>query len=81
MRRGTDEDEQRLHVHLAGLAGRGVAHDDRLERFVALQLHDLAAREHLDLLAALDLVDEIARHRLAEVLAADHQAAAHRVLR
>jgi len=61
-------------------AGASVAHARRLERRIASQPDDLTVRAHLNLPAALDLIDEVARHRLAQVPAAYQQAAARGVL-
>ena len=73
---GADEHEQRLGLELAALAGARVGDDDRLERGLALELDDLGVGHQLDLGAVLELVDQVARHRLAQIAAADHQAAA-----
>src|SRR6187551_840807 len=46
-----------------------------------MELYNLGVSHDFDPLVALDLVDEIARHRLAEITAADHQPALRGVAR
>ncbi len=66
-----------LHSVSVRVAGLRVSLDHhRLEAVLALELDDLAVGLHLRPVVALELVDQVARHRLAEVAAADQQPAA-----
>ena len=53
----------------------GCPRHEGLERALALQPTTSRVRAHLDLRALIDLVDEVARHRLGEITAADEKAA------
>src|SRR5439155_4375253 len=74
-----DEDEQGLRLELLAIAGAAVADHDGIKRVLALELDDLAVRQDLDALLAVKLVDEVARHRLAQVAAADQEPAVGRM--
>ena len=64
-----------LHVVLGLRARHRVPHADALELALAVNGHDLGVVKDLDAVVLLDLVHEIARHRLAEIGAADHEPA------
>ena len=74
-----DEDEERARQQQPPLLRVGVLDDDTFERVVPLQLPDLGVQQHLDVWRPLDPVDEVARHALAEILAADDEPDLRRV--
>src|SRR4051812_9560398 len=67
---GADEDEHGARVEGAALAGGVVLDDDALERAIADDLAHLSPVMDLDAFVSPQLVDQIARHVLLEVLAA-----------
>src|SRR3954469_22475036 len=71
VRRCADEDEERLRGNLRLLARAWVFEHESLEPVLALEAGDLRVGAHGYLRAAVDLVDEVARHRLGEIAAAD----------
>ena len=68
-----DEDEERARRKDAPRAGTAADDGDRLQRLVAVQLPHLAVRHDLDVREPRDLVDEVARHVLAQVVLADDE--------
>jgi hypothetical protein len=68
---GADEDEEGSCVECPAGACLVVLHDDRREGLVADELADLGVLEDLNRGVAFQLVDEVARHFLAEVAADD----------
>src|SRR3954447_7778946 len=81
VRQGTDEDEERLARSDRALSGEGVADRHILQLAVAAELGDLRVGADGDQVIALDLIDQVPRHRLAEVIATDQQPAGCRVSR
>ena len=79
MRRSADEDEQRLGGDGAALSGARVGDGHRLELAVAAELDHLRVEADLDQVVALDLIDEIPRHRLRQITAPDQEPALRRV--
>ena len=49
------------------------AHDDRPEAVISLQTHHLRAHPHINIRDSRHVIDEVLRHRRAEVAAADQQ--------
>src|SRR2546428_10801814 len=81
VRRGADEHEQGSGRQPGALARAGLGHGHRLELALAAELDDLRVPQDLDRVVALDLVDEVARHRLREIAATDQKPATRRPLR
>src|ERR1700757_472808 len=54
-------------------AGTAADDGDRLQRLVAVQFPHLAVHHDLDVREPRDLVDEVARHVLAQVMLADYE--------
>ena len=79
VRHGTDHREEVVGDHLLLALGR--AHDDTLQLVLAHQTGDLALGVDHDVLALLDLLDEVVRHLQVQRLAAhDHVHGAVRAL-
>ena len=76
---GADEDEERTLSSARRSSRARVLDDDPLERVVAQQLSHLGVQQHLDVRRPLDPVDEVARHVLAELVAADEEPDLRRV--
>jgi hypothetical protein len=79
--RGADEDEERLRGNCRSLPGSRVRYRHRLQLPISAELHHLGVSADGDGVIAFDLIDEIPRHRLAQVVAADQQPAAHGIAR
>src|SRR3954452_13929761 len=74
---GADEDEETTGVHAGDLVRLAVADVDRLQRALAVYGGHLDGEAHLDVPAARELVDQVARHaRAGRRAAAQHRDAA-----
>jgi hypothetical protein len=74
--RRADEDEQRLGHEIVASPVRVSSITTASSADWPLSSTDLAVGHDLDLLTAFDLVEQISRHRLAEIAAANQQPAA-----
>ena len=70
---GADEDEEAADVEVAALSGARLFDHQPGQGSVAVDLADLGVEQHLDVLDRLDLLDQVVRHRGAEVAAAEQQ--------
>src|ERR1700677_1525820 len=68
-----DEDEERARRKDAPRAGRAVGDGDRLKHLVAVQFPHLAVQHDVNVREPRDLIDEVARHVLAQVVLADYE--------
>ena len=68
-----DADEQGIRRQPYRFGAVPGAHDDSPEAVIGLHPHHLRAHPHINILDRRHLVDEVVRHRRAEIMAADQQ--------
>ena len=68
-----DADEQGIRWQPHRFGAVPGAHDDRPKAVIGLQAHHLRAHPHINIRDSRQLIDEVLRHRRAEVAAADQQ--------
>ena len=73
--RGPDEDEESLGRDPGSLSRTGIGDRSRLQLPLTAQLNDLAVAAHHYGIVALDLIDQVPRHRFPQVVPANQQPA------